>query len=142
MNAAYLQDSLVYYVTISCNDKIYKPKLYIGSCETSFKKRYNNHKKSFNIPLYKHYTKLSTEYWNSTMKQLNPRISWKIKGIYNSYNPTSKSCNLCLTEKPEILDDPNKNLLNKRLEIISQCRHKNKYKLKKLAPSMTSGNMT
>ena len=30
----------------------------------------------------------------------------KIKGICKSYNPTSKRCNLCLTEKLEILDDP------------------------------------
>ena len=59
-----------------------------------------------------------------------------------SYNPTSKRCNLCLTEKLEILDDPDKNLLNKRSEIISQCRHKNKYRLKTLASSMTSGDIT
>ena len=43
------------------------------------------------------------------MKQLNPQISWKMKGIYKSYNPTSKRCNLRLTEKLEILDDPDKN---------------------------------
>ena len=40
------------------------------------------------------------------------------------------------TEKLEILDDPDKNLLNKRSEIISQCRHKNKYRLKTLASKM------
>ena len=119
MNGDCLKESLVYYATISCNDKNYKPKLYKGSCETSFKKRYSNHKKSFNIPLYKHDTKLSTEYWNLKMKQLNPQISWKIKGIYKSYIPTSKCCDLCLTEKLEILDDPDKNLLNKRSAIIS-----------------------
>ena len=76
------------------------------------------------------------------MKQLNPQISWKIKGIYKSYNPTSKRCKLCLTEKLEILDDPDKNLLNKRSEIISQCRHNNKYRLKTLASSMKSGDIT
>ena len=89
MNGACL--SLVYYATINCNDKNYKPKPYKGSCETSFKKRYSNRKKSFNVPLYidKHDTKLSTEYWSLKMKQLNPLISWKLKGIYKSYNPTS-----------------------------------------------------
>ena len=76
------------------------------------------------------------------MKQLNPQISWKIKRIYKSYNQTLKRCNLCLTEKLEILDDPDKNLLNKRSEIISQCRHKNKYRLKTLTSSMTSGDVT
>ena len=104
MNGACLKESLVYYATISCNDKNYKPKLYKGSCKTSFKKRYSNHKKSFNVPLYKHDTKLSTEYWNVKMKQQNPQISWKIKGIYELYNPTSKRCNLFLTEKLEILE--------------------------------------
>ena len=142
MNGDCLKESLIYYATISCNDKNYKPKLYKGSCETSFKRHYSNHKKSFNVPSYRYDTKLSTEYWNLKMKQLNPQISWKIKGICKSYNPTSKHCNLCLTEKPEILDDPDKNLLNKRSEIISQCRHKNNYRLKTLGSSMTSGDIT
>ena len=142
MNGACLKESLVYYATISCNDKNYKPRLYKGSCEISFKKRYSKHKKSFNIPLYKHDTKLSTEYWNLKMKQLNPQISWRIKGIYKSYNTTSKRCNLCVTEKLQILDDPDKHLLNKRSKIISQCRHKNKYRLKILASNMTLGDVT
>ena len=141
-NERWLPQKFIYYATISCNDKNCKPKLYKGSCETSFKKRYSNHKKSFNVPFYKHDTKLSTEYWNLKMKQLNPQISWKIKGIYKSYNPTSKPCNLCLRENLEILDKPDKNVLNKRSEIISQCRYKNKYRLKTLESSMMSGDIT
>ena len=94
------------------------------------KKRYSNDKKSFNVPFYKHDTNLS-----------NPQISWKIKEIYKSYNPTLKRCNLCLTEKLEILDEPYKNLLNKRSEIISQCCHENKYRLKTLASNMTLGDV-
>ena len=142
MNGACLKERLVYYATITCNNKNYQTKLYKGSCKTSFKKRYSNHKKSFNVPLYKHDTKLSTEYCNLKTKQLNMQISWKIKGIYKSYNSTSKSCNLCLTENLETLDDPDKNSLNKRLEIISQCRHKNKYRLKTLTSSKMSGDIT
>ena len=61
------------------------------------------------------------------MKQLNPQISWKIKGIYKSYNPTSKRCNLSLTEKLEILDDPDLNI---------------HHRLKTLASNMTSGGVT
>ena len=142
MNGACLKKSLVYYATISCNNKNYKLKLCKEICETTFKKCFSKHKKSFNVPLYKHDTKLSTEYWNLKMKQLNPQISWKIKGVYKSYNPISKCCNLCLTEKLEILDSPDRNLLNKRSEIISQCRHKNKYRFKTLASNMTSGDVT
>ena len=71
MKGACLKESLVYYATISCNDKNYHPKLYKGSCEISFKKRYSNHKKSFNVPLYKHDTKLLNrvlEFKNQTTK--------------------------------------------------------------------------
>ena len=147
MNSACLKENLVYYATVSCNDKNYKPKLYKGISwqiypNLNFKKRYSNHEKSFNVPLYKHDTKLSTKYWNLKMKQLNSEIFWKIKGIYKSYTPTSKCCNLCLTEKLEILDNPDKNLMNKRSEIISQCRHKNKYRLKTLASNMMSVDIT
>ena len=134
MSSDCLKESLVFYATISCE--------YKGSCETSFKKRYTNHKKSFNVRFYNHDTKLSTEYRNLEMKQLNPQISWKIKEIYKSYNPTSKRCNPCLTKKLELLDDPDKNLLNERSEIISQCRHKNKYRLNTLESSMTPGDIT
>ena len=58
INGACLKENLVYYATVSYNDKNYKPKLYKGSCGTTFKKRYGNHKKSFNVPSYKHDTKL------------------------------------------------------------------------------------
>ena len=61
------------------------------------------------------------------MKQLNPQISWKIKGTYKSYNPTSKRCNLCLTEKLEILDDSDLNI---------------DHRLKTLASNMTSGDVS
>ena len=81
INGACLLKSLVYYATISWNNKNYKPKLCKGCCELSFKKRYSNHKKLFSVPLYKHNTKLSTKYWNLKTMQLNPRISWKIKGV-------------------------------------------------------------
>ena len=79
MNDASLKENLIRYATISCSDKNYKPKPYKGSCETSFKKCYSKDKKSFNVPLYKHDIKLSTEYWSLKTKQLNPAIYWKIQ---------------------------------------------------------------
>ena len=38
MNGACLKESLVYYATISCNDKNYKPKLYKGSFKTNLRR--------------------------------------------------------------------------------------------------------
>ena len=58
MNAARLKESLIYYATKSCNDKNYKPKLYKGSCETTFKECFDNHKTSFNF----HYTNMTPSY--------------------------------------------------------------------------------
>ena len=76
-------------------------------------------------------TKLSTEYYKLANKKLHPQISWSVKGNYKSYNHNSKRCTLCLHEKLEI-DDPEEILLNKHSEVISQCHHRNKYKLKTL----------
>ena len=36
-----------------------------------------------------------------------------------------------LNEKLAIIDDPDKNLLNERSEVISQCRQRNNFKLGK-----------
>ena len=123
MRGACLTENVLYYTRISCDDETYKPKLYKGTCETTFKKRYANHKKSFNAEKNKSDTKLSTKYWKLADKNLHPRISWSIKVNYKSYNPNSKRCSLCLHEKLEIVDDPEEILLNKRSEVISQCRH-------------------
>ena len=86
--------------------------------------------------------KLSTEYWKVANKKLHPRISWSIKGNYKSYNPNSKRCSLCLHEKFEIVNDPEEILLNKHSEVISQCRDRNKYKLKTLVSNKKDHGIT
>ena len=129
MNGLCLTSSILYQTTIKCSNSKYKQKRYKGICETTFKKRYANHKKSFNLINSKNDTTLSVEYWTLKQKQQVPRLTWEIKGQYKAYNPTLKKCNPCLNEKLAIIDDPDKNLLNKRSEVISQCRHRNKFKL-------------
>ena len=125
MRGVSLTENVVYYARISCDDETYKPKLYKGICETTFRKRYDNHEKSFDAEKNKNDTKLSTEYWKLASKKLHPRISLNIKGNYKSYNPNSKRSSVCLQEKLEIVDDPEEILLNKSSEEISQCRHRN-----------------
>ena len=46
-------------------------------------------------------------------------------------NPNSKRCYLCLNEKLKIATYRGNNLLNKKTELISKCRHQNKYTLSK-----------
>ena len=42
------------------------------------------------------------------------------------YNPNPKRCYICLNEKMEIATYRGNNLLNKKKELISKCRHQNK----------------
>ena len=45
-------------------------------------------------------------------------------------------------EKPEILEDKENNLLNKKSEVISKCRHQNKYMLQALASKIQNPDVT
>ena len=142
MRGACLTENILYYAWINCDDETYKPKLYKGICETTFKKRHANHKKSFNVEKNKSDTKLSTKYWKLVNSKLHSRICWSIKGNYKSYNPNSKRCSLCLHEKLEILVDLKEILLNKSSEVIYQGRHRNKYELKTLASNKQNRGIT
>ena len=60
MRGACLTTNVLCCAKISCEGEKYKPKFYKGICESTFKKCYVNHKKSFNAEK-NNYTKLSTE---------------------------------------------------------------------------------
>ena len=107
----------------------------------AFKKRYENHKQSFNLIHSKNDTALSIEYWILKQKQRAQRLTWEIKGQYQAYNPTLKKCNLNLIEKLEIIDSPDKNLLRKRSEVIPQHRYPNKFKLVNFTLSKTPNDV-
>ena len=102
---------------------------YYGVCEIAFKLRYANHEKTFNNIKYQTDTELSNEYWNIISANKTSNISWEILGTHKSYNQNSKRCLLCLNEKLAIALHKDDNMLNKRSEIISKCKHRNKYML-------------
>ena len=129
MNGLCLTSSTLYQHTIKCSDSKYKQKRFKEICKTTFKKRYASQKKSFSFFKLKNQTILSIEYGILKQKQQAPRLTWEIKGQYKAYNPTLKKCNLCLNEKLAIMDNPEKNLLNKRSEVIYQCCHQSKLKV-------------
>ena len=107
-------------------------KVYYGICETTFKVRYANHKKSFNHARYRNETELSREFWKIKESGGKPTIEWTIKKFCRQLNPNSRRCNLCLSEKYFILVHHGQNLLNKRSELVSKCRHQNKFSLTKV----------
>ena len=81
-----------YQANIDCNIVGYKQKCYLGSCETLFKDRFGNHKKSFNPVKHKNDTELANKFWKIKKRSGTPKITWKIIRICRSYNPNSKRC--------------------------------------------------
>ena len=58
-------------------------------------------------------------------------LKWSIVKSVPSYSNVTKTCLLCLHAKNEIVNFAEQDhLLNKRSEVISKCRHVNKYLLR------------
>ena len=94
-----------------------------------FKKRFSNHKKSFNLNEYKSETELSNEIWRIKNSGHHSKVKWEIVRKCVPYNPHTKRCLLCLNEMLEIAAYKEQNLLNERYKIVSKCRHQFKYAL-------------
>ena len=142
LNGNYLLENILYIAAIKSDEKNYQPRNYKGISENTFKKRYANHKRSFNINRYKNDTKLSVEYWKQKAGNSNPKVTWAVKNQFIAYNPRSKRCSLRLNEKLKILEGKENNLLNKKSEVTSNCRHQNKYMLRTLALKIQSPGVT
>ena len=56
------------------------------------------------------------------------------------YSNTTSHCCLCLTEKLSIMEANKETTLNCRTELVSKCRHQNKFYLLRFVPSVTRQN--
>ena len=63
LNGQCLTEIIASQVNIMANIPGYKEKVYFGVSETTFKVRYDNHKKSFTKQRHKDDMELSKEYW-------------------------------------------------------------------------------
>ena len=113
-----LVSSVVYKATVTGGDN---PQHYVGLAGGGFKERYRNHTKSFRHKRYAHETELSKYIWELKDKGCDYSVHWEVIKQSNTYSRASGLCNLCLQEKLEILLLDNK--INKRTELISNCRH-------------------
>ena len=125
LDGSCLIESVIYkcHVTKSENDE---GKHYIGLTGGKFKDRWASHNFSFRHEKASRSTELSKYVWELKNKGIEPKLSWTIIDRASSYRNGSKTCNLCLTEKYHIITSK-LNLLNKRSELISKCRHLNKF---------------
>ena len=125
LDGACLASGIVYKATVTTN--IGQPKIYIGSTEHSFKTRFNNHKISLKYRKHSHSTCLSKYIWELKDKGTDHEIKWSILKRAKPYSGKPSRCNLCLAEKLCILTTDKSVLLNKRSELITKCRHENKF---------------
>ena len=123
-----LTPSIVYRAIVSA---IHKPnKKYFGISETPFKDNYNNHTRDFRHKEYVNSMEQSKYIWKLKDEGETPSITWNIMSVVNCH-PRGGVCRSCLTEKLWLLKHFNDvNLLNKKSEFISKCRHANKLLIK------------
>ena len=63
-------------------------------------------------------------------KKQNFKIKWSVIRRSTQYKTGSKKCNLCLWEKFSIMTGDTDKLLNEQNELITKCRHADKFLLK------------
>ena len=121
-------ENVVYSAEVSTGPES-ESKVYIGASEPSFKLRHSNHNTSFKHSSHHKDTCLSAHVWDCKESgKKNIQFKWSVVKQTHGYNRVSKTCDLCLNEKLEILNFKDRDrLLNKRSELISKCRHFNKY---------------
>ena len=134
LNGQCLQKSVVYQANVDCRNTV---KTYYGLTENTFKARWNNHQSNLRNTEQSHKTSLSSYVWKCKNDHLEPKITWSIKAKAYALSSGGKQCDLCLTEKLTILMADPKSTLNKRDEIMAKCKHKRKYILGTVKPTIT-----
>ena len=122
------------------NDVVYKcdvtsplpKKVYLGLAEGEWKSCFYNHKLSFKHKRFSNKTTLSSYMWHlKSVSNETPNFKWSILRYVPPNSDISKKCLLRLYQKLEIVTYQNqKELLNKRSELLCKCRRANKFLLK------------
>ena len=129
-----LIDSVVYRGNVTTPD-IIDENNYIGLTENHFKGRERHHYHTFQNEGKKTTTALSSYFWQLKEKGTIPKVKYSVLQKSAPYTNGSKRCALCLAEKYHVIFQPFKKL-NRRSELVSKCRHENKYYLRNFIPSV------
>ena len=95
LNENCLSECLVYNAVVNTSTT----KIYYGTCEKSFKERYNNHTSSFRNKSRQKSTELSNYIWELKENGENYTIDWLIAMKAHPYICGTRKCDLCLCEK-------------------------------------------
>ena len=65
------------------------------------------------------------------IKNVASALTWEVLRTAKTYSNITKRCSLCLHEKLAIITYPYPDeIINRRSELITKCRHENKFLLK------------
>ena len=120
---------IAYEATVKTNNKEY---IYFGISDGEWKKRFSFHTMTFRKQEYEGSTELSKFIWSLQDKGESYSIKWRVAEQAHPYKCGTRRCDLCITEKTLIARSRHKGMLNKRSEIISKCRHRNKFALRSI----------
>ena len=107
--------------------------VYLGLAEGEWKRRFYNNKLSFKYKRYSNKTTLLSYMLHlKIISSETPNLKWSVLRCIPPYSNISKKLLLCIYEELELVTYQNqKELLNKRSEILCKCRHTNKFLLEK-----------
>lgn len=124
--------NVIYQATVKTDNAT---KSYIGLSANQFKKRVATHRTTINSNpedrnyiQYKQATELSKYIHTLKNENKNYELTWTILEKEYESRPRIETCRLCLKEALKILQ-ADKNCINKRSEVMSSCRHRNKFLL-------------
>ena len=118
--------SIVYKATVVAGED---QRDYTGLTAQTFKQRFYSHQQSFRDKKYQSSAALSKHIWSLEEKDTNFEIKREVRKKATEYQNTTGRCNLCIAEKLAIIRADKKTSLNKRSELVSKCRHENRYYL-------------
>ena len=124
VNGTCLTEGVVYQATVTRRDNSVQ-ETYTGLTARGFKDRLYEQRQDIDMNNQRREgTSLSNFIWKLKRENVTFKIDWKILMRGNSFNPSTKTCNLCLKEKYCIMFKPDGATLNSRSELFSTCRHR------------------
>ena len=91
--------------------------------------RGNSKPDTITIPIHLDIVKTYKYMWQLNDKNIDFNLKWEICAFTSPYRCGTRRCVLCLTEKLSITRADPLIILNRRTELISKCRHRNKFTL-------------
>ena len=124
-------ENVVYEARISSGSD---ERIYIGMSAPPVKTRIANHKSTMRYESRENASELAKFAWSRKREGKSCNIQWAVIDRAKPYNSASKKCHLCTAEKYHILKSVGPSCLNKRTELISKCRHMNKFLIAHFTP--------